>query len=189
MVIWSASSKWTPRKFLPAELAAEAGGEGADQRHRPLLDRQQLEHAARPAVEIARQQQLFERGHGEQRKAPAERAVLVAHRHVERLRIGRQEIRLDPEQHLEQQRHRSEPVGKAIGQAQRIDFVAAIEHRVGEARAAEEHADHRLDRRPRRGEARSARARRYRAQGRSGRSPAAARAPRSDRPAAQGRAR
>src|SRR4051812_24998537 len=65
------------------------------------------------------------------------------HGKLQRLRIGRQEASLDAEEQLHQERHRRKYVGETVGQTERINLVPAIKHRVGEARAAEEHADDR----------------------------------------------
>ncbi len=71
IVISSASSKWTPGTGAPAELADRCSPrEPRTSRHRPLLDREQLERALAAARRnVARQQQLFERRHRKQREA------------------------------------------------------------------------------------------------------------------------
>ena len=53
----------------PAEPADQAGEEGAQHRHRLLLDRDELERPARCRADLAGQQQLFQRGDAQEGEA------------------------------------------------------------------------------------------------------------------------
>ena len=88
--------------------------------------------------------------------------ALLHQRHAHRLRLAAAGSReLDAERSPRTARADSvSEVRQAVGQAERIDLVAAIEDRVGQPGAAEEHAEHRPRARRRRPTARSARARR-----------------------------
>ena len=57
--------------------------------------------------------------------------------------IGRQEAALRLEEPLRQQSEGSDSVRQPGRQAERIDLVAAVKHRVGKARATQEHSDDR----------------------------------------------
>ena len=185
MVISSASSKWTPRTLRSAELADEAGEERAKQRHRPLLDREQLERA-RGAGRRARPTAAFSRA-SSRRAARSARTSGRASRTdtVERLGSGGRKLALTRRNSLASKAIAVSTWAEPVGQAERINLVAAIEHRVGEPGAAEEHADHRPL-------AVAAVAQRDQlaldddaGRGRTGRSRSAARAPRSGRPRAE----
>src|SRR5581483_11914021 len=63
-------------------------------------------------------------------------------RNPNRLRAGRKQLRLDPERHAQQQGEGGDGMGETVRKAERIELVAAIEHRICQARAAEEHTDH-----------------------------------------------
>ena len=67
-----------PGHLGPAEPADQAGEEGAQQRHRLLLDRDELERPVALRADLARQQQLLQRGHEQQGEAAGDRA-LAAH--------------------------------------------------------------------------------------------------------------
>ena len=69
--------------------------------------------------------------------------AVAADRNLQRLGFGRQEARLQPQEHPGKQGNRRQRMAEAVRQAERINLVAAVEHRVGKAGAAEEHADHR----------------------------------------------
>ena len=92
-------------------------------------------------MQLVRQQQLLERGDRKQGEAPVDSAL--AQRHAHRHRVGREEARLHPKHDLHQQGERGDQMRDAVGQAERINLLAAVQHRVGKAGAAEEHADDR----------------------------------------------
>src|SRR3546814_8320678 len=75
------------------------------------------------------EQQLFERGDDQQREFALEFA-LADQRHRHRLRLGRQPAAAEAKDDREQGERRRKEVRDAVGQPERIDAVAAIEHHV-----------------------------------------------------------
>ena len=69
---------------------------------------------------------------------------MLRQRDAERLGIGRQEARSDPQELLGHGCSGRDNVRDAVGQTQRINLLAAKEHGVGKPGAAEKHADDRL---------------------------------------------
>ena len=89
-----------------------------------------------------------------------DRLWLLRHDTASGLGLRRQEAGLEPQEQPREHGQSGQRMAEAVGQAERINLLAAVEHRVGEAGAAEEHADHRGLLAGRRSAARSARARR-----------------------------
>ncbi len=128
-------------KLGPAKPSHQAGEEGAEQRKRLLLHRNELERSIAVRTDFAGEQQLFQRGHEQEGETTGNR-TLAADADAQRRRLGRKEAGAKTEYLAKHHRDRGDKVADAIRQAQRINALAAIEHDIGKAGATQEHADH-----------------------------------------------
>ena len=131
-----------PRCRSRPEISEQIGEEGLEQRHGALLDGHQLERPAALPAEIGCQEHPLQRGHSQQCETARNRAF-PTDRKQQRAGHGWKKARLKPEEHPGEQGNGRQGMAEAVWKSQRINLVAAVEHRVGKAGAAEEHADNR----------------------------------------------
>src|SRR5688572_24790282 len=128
-----------PVKLGPAKLSDEAGGECAQHGYRLLLDGDELQPAPALGSDFTRQQQLFERG-DEQKGEAAGDGPALPDADAERPRFGREEAGAQPEHLAQYDGDGGDEMADPVGQAERVNPFAAVEHDVGQAGTAEEHA-------------------------------------------------